>query len=728
MKPISEKVFDKYKKENGEYCPSCASDRVDTEGFEIIGLGVIRKMHCMFCKNEWNECYDLRTVQLTTDRPMPCSTEEEAWLHGKKTVVFEYPSNNTSEADEVMITDPNSHGKDWWESMHNMIPSHFNIEEEIDGQNSKQEDVRYTKADYSYHEGEANLEMLRVRGVPETLVSKFAEHLKMETTYLELVWCHEDDTMHIHTVRHAREHLSYDESYGEESGNKYDHAFLKYIPGTKFNCEDQDALELKTRGDGTDIPCVITQVLRNTLWLEKGKWVRFTGSTCEGNAIPDHYYIVHEVWMPPDLMDATIQIVVDEKLEEYPARDFCFEPEVADMDRYAPDRLVVSFGSIFKILERKEDKLICEYAIEGIADSPVTVTKICAHPINHIIKGDNDTLFFCNVNGYVEARVYGPNADRGDDDQVYRFNINEYRIKCDDQWSYDMYYGSIEEPMPIDFVLCMGQNNEHIGERDVKTWERQKKWSGNPEERFGRMDKEKASTQLAKAFAKELAKDMGLPNLVKVVTYNKDRDNGCCASHDYCDPNMTMDRAWKKVFGYPMQLGHEDHIFIMNEAWSEASKAEFYVNDKTEPAKEKKYPSDMKHSIHHLSTLDILHFALNQIEEYSENDLLRNHEGDWIKEPISEIYEWIAVKRAQKPAWEELPSFKAFRESRRHCAADSEIYGPGYSGACFRYGDDAAEIAIEGPEGQFWLVIENQEYFSHNLVELEIELYLWRYL
>lgn len=58
---------------------------------------------------------------------------------------------------------------------------------------------------------------------------------------------------------------------------------------------------------------------------------------------------------------------------------------------------------------------------------------------------------------------------------------------------------------------------------------------------------------LAHAFAAQLESDIGPENMAEVVRLNRDDSrysvNGSCASHDFCDANMTMLAAWESTFG-----------------------------------------------------------------------------------------------------------------------------------------------------------------------------------
>jgi hypothetical protein len=99
-------------------------------------------------------------------------------------------------------------------------------------------------------------------------------------------------------------------------------------------------------------------------------------------------------------------------------------------------------------------------------------------------------------------------------------------------------------------------------------------------------------TKLAKAFSEELREEIGDANLKKAIADNVGEDEGICHSHDYCDANMVMDAAFKKVgvdldkySGFPGKgmLGKDNAestlIAIWNKAWGEAKEKEFFTKE-----------------------------------------------------------------------------------------------------------------------------------------------------
>lgn len=55
--------------------------------------------------------------------------------------------------------------------------------------------------------------------------------------------------------------------------------------------------------------------------------------------------------------------------------------------------------------------------------------------------------------------------------------------------------------------------------------------------------------ELACIFSATLADEIGPDNLQTVIERNKSYDSNVCASHDFCDANMTMLHAWRMVHG-----------------------------------------------------------------------------------------------------------------------------------------------------------------------------------
>lgn len=93
---------------------------------------------------------------------------------------------------------------------------------------------------------------------------------------------------------------------------------------------------------------------------------------------------------------------------------------------------------------------------------------------------------------------------------------------------------------------------------------------------------------LAKKFSKVLKKWLGKKKMAIVVSRNKEANDSCCASHDFCDANMAMDEAFTKVMGRTFDFNFEEtteggmqnskDTDLMNAAWSMAKSNDFYIN------------------------------------------------------------------------------------------------------------------------------------------------------
>jgi hypothetical protein len=92
--------------------------------------------------------------------------------------------------------------------------------------------------------------------------------------------------------------------------------------------------------------------------------------------------------------------------------------------------------------------------------------------------------------------------------------------------------------------------------------------------------------ELAYAFAAELATDIG-PNLLQMAIERNAspeyQESGSCASHDFCDANMTMERAWESTFPHePVFVGEDmtmpdDVLNRWNRAWTFAREHAFFT-------------------------------------------------------------------------------------------------------------------------------------------------------
>jgi hypothetical protein len=97
----------------------------------------------------------------------------------------------------------------------------------------------------------------------------------------------------------------------------------------------------------------------------------------------------------------------------------------------------------------------------------------------------------------------------------------------------------------------------------------------------------KVKDQIAREFSQLLTKNIGIANTREAVKRNEwESYRNCCASHDFCDANMVMLEAFRKLgfkdctelpYDSPEQL---DSIKLWNEAWDMARENKFYLEAK----------------------------------------------------------------------------------------------------------------------------------------------------
>ena len=72
---------------------------------------------------------------------------------------------------------------------------------------------------------------------------------------------------------------------------------------------------------------------------------------------------------------------------------------------------------------------------------------------------------------------------------------------------------------------------------------------------------------IAKAFDAELRAEINAETYVEVIRRNRTPKYGCaCASHDFCDANMPMLEAYKRVTGCNFP-DTEEEMDVWNRAW-----------------------------------------------------------------------------------------------------------------------------------------------------------------
>ena len=75
--------------------------------------------------------------------------------------------------------------------------------------------------------------------------------------------------------------------------------------------------------------------------------------------------------------------------------------------------------------------------------------------------------------------------------------------------------------------------------------------------------------QLAEMFARQLSTLFAGDWILRLVrTKNAERADGTCASHDYCDPNVLMARAFRLTTGRDADLNTEADLELVNAAWT----------------------------------------------------------------------------------------------------------------------------------------------------------------
>jgi hypothetical protein len=82
--------------------------------------------------------------------------------------------------------------------------------------------------------------------------------------------------------------------------------------------------------------------------------------------------------------------------------------------------------------------------------------------------------------------------------------------------------------------------------------------------------------RLAAAFTRKLHKELSPRELDAVRRANDRLAYDCCATHDYCDANMTMLEAWQYITGKDMiDVENEADAIMWNEAWDLAKADQF---------------------------------------------------------------------------------------------------------------------------------------------------------
>jgi hypothetical protein len=86
------------------------------------------------------------------------------------------------------------------------------------------------------------------------------------------------------------------------------------------------------------------------------------------------------------------------------------------------------------------------------------------------------------------------------------------------------------------------------------------------------------SDQLAESFANTIKEWLDPEEMEKVIARNEiniRENNGCCATHDFCDANMAMVEALSK-HSLIWEMADEVQQQLINEAWNKAKQNKFW--------------------------------------------------------------------------------------------------------------------------------------------------------
>ena len=85
---------------------------------------------------------------------------------------------------------------------------------------------------------------------------------------------------------------------------------------------------------------------------------------------------------------------------------------------------------------------------------------------------------------------------------------------------------------------------------------------------------------LARAFSGVLQEWLSWEEMQMVLARNEMAAyRGCCASHDFCDANMAMNEAFRRL-GIPFEFGNDLHDTLWSAAWHLAKQNKFFINQK----------------------------------------------------------------------------------------------------------------------------------------------------
>ena len=89
---------------------------------------------------------------------------------------------------------------------------------------------------------------------------------------------------------------------------------------------------------------------------------------------------------------------------------------------------------------------------------------------------------------------------------------------------------------------------------------------------------EENKMKLAKEFSAIIKRDLTEEQLSSVIRTNREENhsNGCCATHDFLDANMSMDEAFQNVFKREYDFESDEDTAIENHSWAIAKKNHFF--------------------------------------------------------------------------------------------------------------------------------------------------------
>lgn len=84
---------------------------------------------------------------------------------------------------------------------------------------------------------------------------------------------------------------------------------------------------------------------------------------------------------------------------------------------------------------------------------------------------------------------------------------------------------------------------------------------------------------VAREFSARVLKYIGADNMREVIRLNATADyaGNVCASHDFCDANVFMARAFRAVTGKAINLQDQNHLTLWGNAWSVAKENKFFT-------------------------------------------------------------------------------------------------------------------------------------------------------